>query len=210
MRKQAVANISSLALVLLVAVMLNVPERGSENGQRFAGQLVGGEPQVEPIDHRRNIVRDGQQRGVVGLDVLMPLRVTALHEIDVARRAGFVVQLELRRQFAGGGNGGIGWHVSGPEKIEHRWRAQRALAEHSCRCPKDRRSRTRRCRRPPPRCAPTATKRTMGSRILPKSVSAAVGMARASSSVRMAVHTALRSPRTPEPLFPNTVATRCT
>ena len=54
------------------------------------------------------------------------------------------------------------------------------------------------------------TKRTTGSRSFPDSVSEAVGAARASSSMRMAVHTARRSPRTPEPLLAKAAATRPT
>ena len=145
MRKQAVASMSSLALSLLEAVTLKVLSAVAEDAQRFAGQLVGGEPQVEPVDHRRNIVRDGQQRGVGGLDVPNAVAGHALHEVDVARRAGFIVQLELGRQLARGRDGGIRWHVSGPEEVEHRRRSQRALAEHRVGRPKDRRSRTRRC-----------------------------------------------------------------
>src|SRR6187397_2627577 len=52
--------------------------------------------------------------------------------------------------------------------------------------------------------------RTTGSRSFPDIVSAAAGTVRASTSVRIAVHTALRSPRTPEPLLANTAATRPT
>ena len=54
------------------------------------------------------------------------------------------------------------------------------------------------------------TSRTTGSRSLPPSVSEAEGGASASSSMRMAAHTALRSPRVPEPLLAKAAATRPT
>jgi hypothetical protein len=54
------------------------------------------------------------------------------------------------------------------------------------------------------------TKRTTGSRSLPDSVSEAAGALRASSSMRMAVQTARRSPRTPKPLSAKAAATRPT
>ena len=129
-------------------------------------------------------------------------------KFDVAAHRGLVGDLELRRdQSPALAIARVRRHVAGPEEVEDRRRAQRALAEPvggrtvSPICPVAVRRLALKARA---HCA----RRTIGSRSLPKLAAPAAPAARLGVEQDRASSTAFRSPRTPLPLFVERRATR--